>query len=188
MLDFIENEFEKSSLNFQKLKSAAPEILKAANLCIEALKSGNKILFCGNGGSAADSQHIAAELVCKFKKERAALKAIALTTNSSVLTAAANDLAFDYIFERQVEALGNTGDVLFAISTSGRSINVVRALERAKELGLKTIALTGQSGGSVKYKADITILTPSEITNNIQEMHIAIGHVICDIIEKELFL
>lgn len=187
MINYIENEFEKMSQNFQALKTLSPIIYEAAETCIEAFKKGNKVLYCGNGGSAADSQHLAAELVCKYKKERAALNAIALVTNTSVLTAAANDLAFDYIFERQVEALGREGDVLFALTTSGKSINVIRAVERAKELGLKTIAMTGSTGGSVKYKADITIKTPSDITNNIQEMHIAIGHLICDIIEKEIF-
>ncbi len=187
MINYIENEFETIAQNFQQLKELAPVIQQAANICIEAFRNGNKVLFCGNGGSASDSQHLAAELVCKYKKERAALNAIALVTNTSVLTAAANDLAFDYIFERQVEALGRKGDVLFALSTSGKSINVIRAVERAKELGLKTIAMTGSTGGSVKYKADITIKTPSDITNNIQEMHIAIGHLICDIIEKEMF-
>ena len=150
MISHIEEEFEKLSLNFIQLKAHAPVINEAANICIQALKNGNKILFCGNGGSAADSQHLAAELVCKYKKERAALEAIALTTNTSVLTAAANDLAFDYIFERQVEAFGKKGDVLFALSTSGKSINVVRAVERANELGLTTIALTGADGGSIK--------------------------------------
>lgn len=129
MISHIEEEFEKLSLNFKQLKAQAPVINEAANICIQALKNGNKILFCGNGGSAADSQHLAAELVCKYKKERAALEAIALTTNTSVLTAAANDLAFDYIFERQVEAFGKKGDVLFALSTSGKSINVVRAVD-----------------------------------------------------------
>lgn len=187
MISYLETEFEKISQNFQNLKALSPIIYNAAEMCIEAFRSGNKVLFCGNGGSAADSQHLAAELVCKYKKERTALNAIALVTNTSVLTAAANDLAFDYIFERQVEALGKPGDVLFAISTSGRSINVIRAVERAKELGLKTIALTGADGGSVKYKADISIQVPSQVTNNIQEMHIAIGHLICDIIEKEMF-
>lgn len=187
MINYIKDEFEKISQNFKQLTELAPVINQAAEVCIEAFKNGNKVLFCGNGGSASDSQHLAAELVCKYKKERAALNAIALVTNTSVLTAAANDLAFDYIFERQVEALGKQGDVLFALSTSGKSINVIRAVERAKELGLKTVALTGSTGGSVKYKADITIQTPSDITNNIQEMHIAIGHIICDIIEREMF-
>lgn len=187
MIEYVNEEFEKISKNFQQLKKLSPLITEASSLCIQALKNGNKILFCGNGGSASDSQHLAAELVCKYKKERTALNAIALVTNTSVLTAAANDIAFDYIFERQVEALGKAGDVLFAISTSGKSINVIRAVERARELGLKTIALTGATGGALKYKADITIQVPSEITNNIQEMHIAIGHIICDIIEKEMF-
>lgn len=186
MQSYIENEFEKISQNFLNLKELAPQILEVANVCVNALKNNNKILLCGNGGSAADSQHIAAEFVCKYKKERPALNAIALTTNTSVLTAAANDLAFDYIFERQIESFGKAGDVLFALSTSGKSINVIRAVEKANELGVKTIALTGADGGALKYKANLIIKVPSDITNNIQEMHIAIGHIICDIVEKNL--
>ena len=187
MIKYIESEFERLASNIIELKALAPKIEKVANICIKALKNGNKILFCGNGGSAADAQHLAAELVCKYKKERTALNAIALTTNTSVLTAAANDIAFDYIFERQVEALGNEGDILFALSTSGKSINVVRAVDRAKELGLTTIAMTGIIGGSLKNNADVLVNVPSEITNNIQEMHIAVGHLICGIIENNLF-
>lgn len=187
MIKYIESEFDRLASNILHLKALAPQIEKVANLCIKALKNGNKILFCGNGGSAADAQHLAAELICKYKKERTALNAIALTTNTSVLTAAANDIAFDYIFERQVEAFGQDGDILFALSTSGKSINVIRAVDRAKELGLKTIAMTGASGGSLKNNADVLINVPSDITNNIQEMHIAVGHLICGIIENNLF-
>lgn len=187
MIKYIESEFDRLASNILHLKALAPQIEEVANLCIKALKNGNKILFCGNGGSAADAQHLAAELICKYKKERTALNAIALTTNTSVLTAAANDIAFDYIFERQVEAFGQDGDILFALSTSGKSINVIRAVDRAKELGLKTIAMTGASGGSLKNNADVLINVPSDITNNIQEMHIAVGHLICGIIENNLF-
>ena len=187
MQSYIENEFDKISQNFLQLKTLAPQIQEVANICVNALKNKNKILFCGNGGSAADSQHIAAEFVCKYKKDRPALNAIALTTNTSVLTAAANDLSFDYIFERQVESFGKSGDVLFALTTSGKSINVIRAVERASELGIKTIALTGSDGGAIKHKAAVTLKVPSNITNNIQEMHIAIGHIICELVEKQLF-
>ena len=186
MQTHIKNEFEQISQNFKQLKELAPIISEAAQVCIEALRRGNKILFCGNGGSAADSQHLAAELVCKYKKDRHALNAIALTTNTSVLTAAANDLSFDYIFERQIEALGKEGDVLIALTTSGKSINIIRAVERANEMGLKTIALTGKDGGAIKHNASIAIKVPSDITNNIQEMHIAIGHILCEIIENGL--
>jgi len=187
MQTHIENEFEQISQNFKQLKELAPVISEAGAVCIEAIKRGNKILFCGNGGSAADSQHLAAELVCKYKKDRHALNAIALTTNNSVLTAAANDLAFDYIFERQVEGIGKAGDVLIALTTSGKSINVIRAVERANEMGLKTIALTGKDGGAIKHNASIVIRVPSDITNNIQEMHIAIGHILCQLIESNIF-
>ena len=187
MIKYIESEFNRLASNILELKNLAPTITEVANICIKALKNGNKILFCGNGGSAADAQHLAAELICKYKKERTALNAIALTTNTSVLTAAANDIAFDYIFERQVEAFGQEGDILFALSTSGKSINVIRAVDRANELGLTTIAMTGESGGSLKKNANILINVPSNVTNNIQEMHITVGHLICGLIENNLF-
>lgn len=186
MQQHITNEFEKISNNFIQLQKQANSIEKAANICLNALKNGNKILFCGNGGSAADSQHLAAELVCKYKKERAAINAYALSTNTSILTAAANDLGFDTIFERQVEALGKKGDVLIALTTSGKSTNVLRAIDKANKTGLEVIVLTGTNAGLINENEALVIKAPSEITNNIQEMHIAIGHIICEIIENGL--
>ena len=186
MIKFIESEFENIAENFKKLKNSSNKIAQISEICIESLKNGNKIIFCGNGGSAADSQHLAAELVGRYKKNRPAIASIALTTDTSNITAIGNDFGYDTIFERQVEALGKQGDVLVGISTSGNSKNVVLAFEKAKKMGITTIAFTGQKGGKMKELADITLNVPSDITNNIQEMHIASGHLICGIIENEV--
>jgi len=154
----------------------------------ESLAKGGTLFWCGNGGSAADSQHLAAELVGRFKNNRKALRSVALTTDTSVLTCIANDYSYDDIFSRQLEALGRDGDVLVAISTSGNSENVSRALISAKELGVKTIALLGKDGGKAKELADLSIVIPSNSTARIQEAHILIGHILCDLIERELGL
>ena len=182
----IEKNLDIISANFVSLKDASGMIENVAKICIEALSNGNKIILCGNGGSAADAQHIAAELVGRYKINRKAFNAIALTTDTSILTAIANDFGYDTIFERQVEGLGKSGDVLIGISTSGNSQNIILAIEKAKKLGIKTIALTGANDSKIKNLADYTINVPSTITNNIQEMHIAVGHILCEIIEKEL--
>lgn len=181
----IEQDFETISSNFQKIKELCPVIEKAAQACINAIKSGNKIMFCGNGGSAADSQHLAAELVGRYKINRPALASVALTTDTSILTAVGNDFGYDTIFERQIEGIGKKGDVLVGLSTSGNSKNVLLAMDKAKALGITTIAFTGEKGGKMKDKADFAINVPSDTTNHIQEMHIAVGHIICGIIEKE---
>ncbi|MEM3846475.1 MAG: D-sedoheptulose 7-phosphate isomerase [Candidatus Parvarchaeota archaeon] len=175
-----------------KIKISQDEVLiskieKTSNEIIGSLKKGGKVLICGNGGSAADAQHIAAELVGKFLKERKALPAIALTTNTSVITAIGNDYSYEDIFARQVEAFGKIGDILIGISTSGNSKNVLKAFEVAKNLSMMTIALTGQGGGKMKELADICINVPSDLTPRIQEAHITIGHIICEIVEKGLF-
>jgi len=151
------------------------------------VKNGNKILLCGNGGSAADSQHIAAELVGRFSMERKALPAIALTTDTSILTAIGNDYSFDKIFERQVEALGEEGDVLIGISTSGNSRNVINAVKKAKENGLLTIGFLGKEGGELAKICDHSFIVKSFSTPRIQEVHITLGHVLCDFIEKFIF-
>ena len=164
------------------IKSQIENIEKAAKAIIASLKSGGKVLIFGNGGSAADSQHIAAELVGRFKKERKPFAAIALTTNTSVLTAIANDYGYEAAFSRQVEALGKPGDVAIGISTSGNSPNVIGALKKAKALGLKTIGLSGD-GGKLKAACDISIAVPSKDTPRIQESHIMIGHIICELVE-----
>lgn len=153
-----------------------------------SLSSGGTLFWCGNGGSAADSQHLAAELVGRFKKNRRALRSVALTTDTSVLTCVANDYSYEDVFSRQIEALGRPGDVLVGISTSGNSENVLRALRTAKEMGLTTIALLGKDGGAAKGLSDQALVIPSDSTARIQEAHILIGHILCELIELELRL
>ena len=167
-----------------KVKDLLPLVNEAGNICINALKSGNKIMICGNGGSAADAQHIAAELSGRFKKERRALAGIALTTDTSALTAIGNDYGFEYVFSRQVDALAKKGDVLIAISTSGNSQNVINAIKSAKENDCKIITLSGKDGGKMKEMGDVNIVIPSNDTPRIQEMHIMIGHMICALIDE----
>jgi D-sedoheptulose 7-phosphate isomerase len=169
------------------LKTAVPDIAKAAAALIDSLKKGKKVLIFGNGGSAADSQHIAAELVGRFKKERKPLAAVALTTNTSTISALANDYGYDATFARQVEALGEKGDTALAISTSGNSKNVIEAARKARSLGIRTIGLLGGDGGLLKKECDISIVVGSAETPRIQEAHIMIGHILCGLIEKELF-
>lgn len=159
------------------------KIATSAALIKNTLKKGKKILICGNGGSAADSQHFAAELVGRFQKERKAQPAIALTTDTSILTALANDYSFDIVFSRQVEALGNTGDLLIALSTSGKARNVILAARQAKKRGLKTISLTGKNGGELAKITDISVIVASDTTARIQESHILIIHILCEIAE-----
>ena len=159
----------------------------AAMQIVKSLRAGGKVIFCGNGGSAADSQHLAAEFTGRYLKERRALPALALSVNTSSLTAIGNDYGFDLVFARQVEALGNKGDVLVGISTSGNSRNVVRAMEAAKLKSIYTVALTGSSGGALKQLADCVICAPSEETPRIQECHILMGHLMCEIAEEALF-
>ena len=150
MKEFIESEFRNISCNFIHLQALAPQIEQAATMCIEALRRGNKIMFCGNGGSAADSQHLAAELVGRYKMNRPAMNAVALTVDTSILTAVGNDYGYDTIFERQVEGIGKEGDVLVGLSTSGNSKNVLLAFAKAKKQGIKTLALTGNAGGKMQ--------------------------------------
>jgi len=152
------------------------------------VRSGGKLLLFGNGGSAADAQHIAAELIVRYKTDRAAISAIALTTDSSTLTACGNDMGFDALFERQIEALGRPGDVAVAISTSGNSANVLRGLHQARSMGLKTVGLTGGTGGKMHSVCDALIIVPSTVTARIQELHGMIGHVLCKALEQRLGL
>lgn len=162
-------------------------IAKTSEYCIAALKNGNTIFFAGNGGSAADSQHLAGELVSRFAFDRPGLPAVALTTDSSVLTAIGNDYGYERLFERQIEALSKTGDILFAISTSGNSGNIVRGVKKAKELGVKTVGMTGEQGGLLGDLADFVVSIPSASTPKIQEGHIVVGHIICGLIEESIF-
>jgi D-sedoheptulose 7-phosphate isomerase len=160
---------------------------RAADIAVERLKAGNKLLFCGNGGSAADAQHLAGELVSRFLYDRPGLPAFALTVDTSVLTAIGNDYGYERAFSRQVEAVGQHGDVLFAFSTSGRSPNILAALQSARQKGLHTVALTGRTGGVLHDRADVVIHAPSDSTPRIQEVHITVGHLICQIIEERMF-
>jgi D-sedoheptulose 7-phosphate isomerase len=165
-----------------------PDIAKVAAILIESFSKGNKLLIFGNGGSASDAQHIAAELVGRFMKERTALPAIALTTDTSVLTSVGNDYSYESIFSRQVEALAKSGDVVMGISTSGNSKNVIKALRVSSELGCHTVGLLGKDGGEVKQIADINIVVPSSSTARIQEIHILIGHMLCESVDYSITL
>lgn len=165
-------------------KELSPIIEKASLLIGKAIKNGNKILLVGNGGSAADAQHIAAEFTGRFVKERIALPAIALTTDTSALTAIGNDYGYEMVFARQVAALGNEGDILIAISTSGNSTSIIQAVHEAKKQGLQCIGLTGKDGGTLKDYSDLSIIIPSQVTARIQEMHILIGHLFCEYVDS----
>ena len=187
MKQTINNELISHLETINKVIETMTEKLEiASKLAIETLKNGNKILLCGNGGSAADAQHIAAELTGRYKTERKGLPGIALTTDTSALTAIGNDYGYDRVFDRQVEALANKGDLLIGISTSGNSTNVINALKVAREMGCKTLGLTGRDGGAMNELCDINLVVPSNDTPRIQEMHILFEHTICQIIDNEL--
>jgi D-sedoheptulose 7-phosphate isomerase len=168
-------------------RMCADAIDQAARAVVESLRGGGKLLLCGNGGSAADAQHIAAEMSVKMKQVRAPMAAIALTTNSSLLTAQANDLGFETVFSRQIASLGRKGDILVAISTSGNSPNILEGVESARRMGIKVIGLTGQGGGKLAEVSDIAIVVPSDDVPRIQEVHIAVGHLICEYAESHLY-
>lgn len=186
-LEIADRLLESADLKRRLAREQASEIARAGAALVDAFRSGKKVLLFGNGGSAADAQHIAAEFVGHFVKERRPLPAIALSTDTSALTAIGNDYSFEDVFSRQVRALGLPGDVAIAISTSGKSANVVRAAETAREAGLRTIALTGGDGGKLASAVDLAIVVPSGVTARIQECHIAIGHVLCEYVDEELF-
>ena len=168
------------------LRNQIDQIVEIAQLMIDCLKKDGKVIVFGNGGSASDSQHIAAELVGRFKKDRSALAGIALTTNTSILTSLANDYGYDVVFSRQIEALGKKNDVVWGISTSGKAKNVALGIKQAKKMGIKTVALSGGDGGDIVKLADVSLVGPSKITARIQEAHITIAHIICEMIEQEL--
>ncbi len=170
----------------ESLKALEPQIQAACELCTTTILRGGKILLAGNGGSAADAQHIAAEFVGRFVKNRKSYAAIALTTDTSALTAIANDYGFERVFSRQIEGLGNENDVFIGITTSGSSPNIVEAIEVARHKGLKTIVLTGRDGGILRGVGDVELIVPSDITARIQEMHILIGHLICEYVDEQL--
>ena len=185
MRSIIKSEFSEHLKTAQAtLEYITTPLEIAANLCIDTLKNGGKILIFGNGGSAADAQHIAAELVGRYKVERKGLPAIALTTDTSALTSIGNDYGYARVFDRQVEALSNKGDVVIGISTGGSSGNVISALKLAKGMGCKTIGLSGRDGGEMNDVCNVNLVVPAEDTPRIQEMHIVIGHTICHLIDQ----
>ena len=186
-MKLIKERLNEISKNFIELSiNCSPQIEDASTLMISSLKKGGKIIFCGNGGSAADSQHLSAELVGRYIKDRKPIASIALTTDTSVITAISNDFSFEEIFSRQIEANGKQDDILYAISTSGNSKNIIKAIEKAKEMGIKTIGVTGSKESKMTGLCDLTIAAPAIRADRIQEMHIAIGQIICEIIENEL--
>lgn len=187
---FIHNSLKESAeVKLLIEKECSANIINAVDILVPAFKNGNKLLLCGNGGSAADSQHIAAEFMIRLSHDiqRPAIPAIALTTDTSNLTAGGNDIGFKNVFARNVEGLGNKGDVLLAISTSGNSENILLAIEKAKSKGMKVIGFLGDSGGKCKDIVDIPIIIPSSNTQRIQEGHITVAHIICELVERSLF-
>lgn len=185
-MNIIEERMAEHEAVFQATKALAPSIAEAGDMIKTALQTGHKILFCGNGGSAADSQHLAAEIVGRFQKERRAFPAIALTVDTSVLTAVANDYGYETVFSRQVQALGNEGDVLVGISTSGNSGNILAAIAEARAKGMKVIGMTAIGGGKMKELCDVILAVPAKTTARAQEMHIMIGHILCEIAEEDM--
>ena len=184
---FQKNLAEQITL-LQELYPLDSLVEKAASLSAKSLQSGGKLMFCGNGGSAADCQHLAAELTGRFIKDRRPLAAMALSTDTSAITCISNDYSFDEVFARQVQGLGRAGDVLLAISTSGNSRNVIRAVEEARAAGMSVIGLLGREGGALNELCDVVIVVPSQVTARIQESHILIGHTLCGMIEQQLGL
>lgn len=188
MKDKIKNAFKESiALKEAFINTNSEKIAYLVELILDTLKKGGKILLFGNGGSAADAQHIAAEFVNRFKRDRDPLPVLALTVDTSVLTSIANDYDFSLVFLKQIKALGKPGDVAWGISTSGKSINVNLALEEAKKMGLKTVALSGGTGGKMAEIADLALIVNSKNTPRIQEVHITIGHVVCELVEEMFF-
>jgi len=180
---------ESSETKLEMQKECQDDILKVVDIITSSFRDGKKLLLCGNGGSAADCQHIATELVIRLSHDikRPALPAIALTTDTSNLTAGGNDIGFENVFARSVEGIGNSGDVLLAISTSGNSINVIKAVITAKSKGMKTVAFLGGTGGKLKSEVDKSVIIPSANTQRIQEGHITAAHIICELVERELY-
>ena len=188
--DFITKEFGQTSLNLATMQGDAAlhrEMEHVVNACLGCLRAGGKILFAGNGGSAADSQHLAGEMVSRFNYDRPGLSAFALSTDTSVLTAIGNDYGYDLLFARQIEAVGKPGDVFIGISTSGRSPNILKAMATARSIGLVTVGLTGRKGGDLPPLCDYCLRAPADETPRIQECHIAIGHTVCAMIELAMF-
>ena len=190
MTDLVRKQLQQSIATMTKVledDSIHQAVVEAGRVTAEAMKAGGKLMVCGNGGSAADSQHLVAEFVSRLTVDRPALRAIALTTDTSILTAIGNDYSYDNVFERQVEAIGREGDVLLAISTSGNSKNCVKALQLAKKMGIRTVAYTGNKGGAMAALAELNVIIPSDTTMNIQESHLALEHIFCMVVERFYF-
>jgi len=190
MREYIKEEIKKSFETKQKIYNndqLLTNIEKVAKMCVALYRGDKKTILAGNGGSAADAQHIAAELVGRYGFDRPSIPSLALTTDTSNLTAIGNDYGYEYIFSRQLEGMGQKDDIFIGISTSGNSLNILNAFESAKKKGITTVALTGRDGGKMAKLADISLIVPSDSTPRIQESHILIGHILCDIIEKEIF-
>lgn len=190
MKNYIKDQIKKSYETKQAIyenEKLLNKIEELSKKCIELYKGSNKTILAGNGGSAADAQHIAAELVGRYGFDRPSIPSLALTTDTSNLTAIGNDYGYDKVFSRQLEGMGQKGDIFIGISTSGNSVNIINAFHSAKEKGITTVALVGRDGGEMAKMADIAIIVPSDSTPRIQESHILIGHILCDIIEKEIF-
>ncbi len=190
MQDLIRKQLAQSIATMTKVlndKSIHETVVEAGRITAEAMKAGRKLMVCGNGGSAADAQHLVAEFVSRLTVDRPALRAIALTTDTSILTAIGNDYSYDNVFERQVEAIGQEGDVLMAISTSGNSKNCAKALKLAKKMGIHTLAYTGNKGGAMAELAGLNVIVPSDTTMNIQESHLALEHIFCMVVERYYF-
>lgn len=184
--DYFDREFEEHMTVAEQARRVLGDCFPAIlGLCRDAIQAGNKLMFFGNGGSAADAQHFAAELVVRYRHDRRALPAIALTTDTSTLTAGANDLGYDRVFSRQVEALARPGDVVIGITTSGRSPNVLEAFKTAREMDVRTVAFTGADGGDLAGVVDEVLIVPSRVTARIQEMHLTFGHMLCGALELE---
>ena len=190
MKEYIKDQIKKSFETKQTIyedEALLKKIEEVAKACVTLYKGDKKTILAGNGGSAADAQHIAAELVGRYGFDRPSIPSLALTTDTSNLTAIGNDYGYDYVFSRQLEGMGQEGDIFIGISTSGNSVNIIKAFESAKKKNIITIALTGRDGGVMAEIADIALVVPSHSTPRIQESHILIGHILCDIIEKEIF-
>ena len=190
MKSYIKDQIKKSyetKQNIYNNEELLNKIEEVSKKCVELYRGANKTILAGNGGSAADAQHIAAEMVGRYAFDRPSLPSLALTTDTSALTAIGNDYGYDQVFSRQLEGMGQDGDIFIGISTSGNSVNIIKAFETAKKKNIKTVALVGRDGGEMAKIADIALVVPSQSTPRIQESHILIGHIICDIIEKEIF-
>ena len=190
MKDLIRRQLAQSIATMQLVHDSEPlhqTLYQAAELTAEAMRTGHKLLVAGNGGSAADAQHLVAEFVVRLTVNRPALRAIALTTDTSILTAIGNDLGFDRVFARQIEALAQPGDVFLGISTSGNSPDILLALEECKRLGITTVGFSGNTGGKMAHQCDLNLVIPSQVTMNIQESHLALEHIFCMLVERLLF-